>query len=159
MQAIEAMAYPLPEDILTRKLAGDLDGALKLIDVYLSEDRAPVLAPRLLLEKQGALTGFAHIGTSVHSVAEALAAQNAGATCLTAGHIFDTDCKKGLPGRGLDFLRSVCQQVSIPVYAIGGIDSGNIGAVRGAGAAGACVMSGLMRCGDPGACLRSLDKS
>lgn len=52
MQAIEAMAYPLPEDILTRKLAGDLDGALKLIDIYLSEDRAPVLGPRLLLEKQ-----------------------------------------------------------------------------------------------------------
>ncbi len=99
----------------------------------------------LLLEKQGALTGFAHIGTSVHSVAEALAAQNAGATCLTAGHIFDTDCKKGLPGRGLAFLEEVCGAVRLPVYAIGGITPENLPQVLAAGAAGGCMMSLAMR--------------
>lgn len=52
MRNIEAMAYPLPEDILTRKLAGDLEGALGLIDIYLSENLAPRLSPRLELEKQ-----------------------------------------------------------------------------------------------------------
>ena len=38
--------------------------------------------------------------------------------------------------------------MSIPVYAIGGIDSSNIDAVRDAGAKGACVMSGFMQCED-----------
>lgn len=51
MADIEAMAYPLPEDILVRKLSGDLEGALALIDVYLDEMRAPELNARLELEK------------------------------------------------------------------------------------------------------------
>lgn len=99
----------------------------------------------LLLEKQGLLGDFQHIGTSVHSVGDALAAEKAGATCLTAGHIFDTDCKKGLPGRGLLFLSDVCQSVSLPVYAIGGITPENLPLVLEAGAAGGCMMSLAMR--------------
>ena len=47
MRDIEAMAYPLPEDILVRKLSGDLAGAQALIDIYLREHRAPELEPRL----------------------------------------------------------------------------------------------------------------
>ena len=52
MRDIEAMAYPLPEDILVRKLSGDLAGAQALIDIYLREHRAPELEPRLKLEQQ-----------------------------------------------------------------------------------------------------------
>ena len=92
---------------------------------------------------------FRTIGASCHSVEEAEEAQRLGCTYITAGHIFETDCKKNLPGRGLDFLKAVCASVSIPVYAIGGISTDNIASVRGAGAKGACVMSGLMRCEDP----------
>lgn len=91
---------------------------------------------------------FRTIGASCHSVEEAKEAENLGCTYITAGHIFATDCKKGLPGRGLDFLREVCRAVSIPVYAIGGISPENISAVRTAGAKGGCVMSGTMVCGD-----------
>lgn len=89
---------------------------------------------------------FTVLGASCHSLEEALEAQALGCTYITAGHIFATDCKAGLPGRGLNFLREVCQTVSIPVYAIGGIGPENVGAVRATGAAGACVMSGAMRC-------------
>ena len=91
---------------------------------------------------------FREIGASCHSVEEAVAAEGRGCTYITAGHIFDTDCKKGLPGRGLEFLKKVCGSVSIPVYAIGGISPGNIAEVREAGAAGACVMSQAMVCED-----------
>lgn len=91
---------------------------------------------------------FRTIGASCHSVEEAKEAENLGCTYITAGHIFATDCKKGLPGRGLDFLREVCRAVSIPVYAIGGISPENISAVQAAGAKGSCVMSGAMVCGD-----------
>lgn len=89
---------------------------------------------------------FQVIGASVHSVQEAAEAEQLGASYLTAGHIFETDCKKGLAGRGVEFLSAVCQSVDIPVYAIGGITASNIRDVRNAGAAGACIMSGLMQC-------------
>ncbi len=87
---------------------------------------------------------FAQLGASCHSVEDALEAQQLGCTYITAGHIFDTDCKKGVPGRGLPFLEAVCTATSLPVYAIGGIGPRSIGAVRAAGAAGACLMRSLM---------------
>ena len=96
--------------------------------------------------EKGDLPGdFAMAGVSVHSVAEAVMAERMGADYVTAGHVFLTDCKKGIPARGLPFLRSVCESVRIPVYAIGGITPGNVDSVLGAGAAGFCVMSGIMR--------------
>ena len=88
---------------------------------------------------------FEITGTSVHSREEAVRAEKLGVSYITAGHIFATDCKKGLAPRGLDFLREVCGSVSIPVYAIGGITEDNIGSVISAGAKGACIMSGLMK--------------
>lgn len=91
---------------------------------------------------------FKVLGASCHSLEEALEAERLGCTYIIAGHIFATDCKKGLPGRGLDFLKSICENVSIPVYAIGGINGENIADVRNAGAKGACVMSGFMQCED-----------
>lgn len=97
-----------------------------------------------------------HIGASCHSAEEAKEAESLGCTYITAGHVFATDCKKGLEPRGLDFLKMVCESVSIPVYAIGGIGRENIQAVRNAGAKGACMMSGLMRCEDVKEYLKAL---
>ena len=91
-------------------------------------------------------TKFRIIGSSCHSPEEAVEAESLGAAYITAGHVFATDCKKGLPPRGLDFLKAVCESVDIPVYAIGGISAENIDDVRKAGAAGGCIMSGLMSC-------------
>ncbi len=92
---------------------------------------------------------FSVVGASCHSVEDAAEAESLGCSYILAGHIFATDCKKGLPGRGLDFLRQVCERVKIPVYAIGGINPGNVSAVKEAGAAGACIMSGFMTCENP----------
>ena len=89
---------------------------------------------------------FKIIGASCHSVDDAVEAETLGCTYITAGHIFATDCKKNLPPRGIGFLKMVCENVSVPVYAIGGINSGNMESVRNAGAKGACIMSGLMCC-------------
>lgn len=87
---------------------------------------------------------FSVLGASCHSVSDALEAEALGCTYITAGHIFDTDCKAGLPGRGLSFLTEVCQAVNIPVYAIGGISAEKKDQVLEAGAAGVCMMSALM---------------
>ena len=92
---------------------------------------------------------FSLVGASCHSIEDAIEAVELGADYITAGHVFATDCKKGLLPRGLDFLRDVCSSVDIPVYAIGGISPDNIAQVMEAGASGACVMSGFMKCSEP----------
>lgn len=86
-------------------------------------------------------------GCSIHSVEEAVEARNMGASYITAGHVYATDCKKVLAPRGLDFLKNVCDSVDIPVYAIGGIniDDGRRKEVKKYGAAGSCIMSGMMK--------------
>ncbi|MDF2596772.1 MAG: thiE1 [Clostridia bacterium] len=92
---------------------------------------------------------FDHIGASIHSVSEAKEAQALGASYLIAGHIFPTDCKKGVLPRGLLFLEEVCDAVTIPVFAIGGITKDKIKQVASVGAKGACVMSACMTCLNP----------
>lgn len=106
----------------------------------------PVL--RKLCQAENEVKKFSVIGTSCHSVEDAKEAQKLGCTYITVGHIFATDCKKGLPPRGIPFLEQVCRSVSMPVFAIGGITLDNLPLVRQAGAAGGCVMSGLMKCQD-----------
>ena len=54
-----------------------------------------------------ARTALPAFGVSCHAVGDAQEAAAAGASYLIAGHIFATDCKKGLPGRGLAFLHDV----------------------------------------------------
>ena len=89
-------------------------------------------------------------GTSVHSAEDAVRAEKMGADYLIAGHVFETDCKKGLPGRGTDFISEITENISIPVYAIGGIDLGNYRSVLKAGAKGICIMSSAMTCKNVG---------
>ena len=84
-------------------------------------------------------------GVSVHSAEEAEAAETYGAGYLIAGHIFETECKPGISPRGLEFLTRVCKQVSIPVYAIGGITKENAALTVQSGAAGICMMSGFFK--------------
>lgn len=88
---------------------------------------------------------FRCVGVSVHSVEEAVFAEQHGAAYVTASHIYPTGCKPGLPPRGLPFLQDVVQAVSIPVYALGGIRPENIPACLAAGAAGTCMMSGYLK--------------
>lgn len=102
---------------------------------------------------------FQTVGVSCHSMEEALEAERKKADYIILGHIFGTDCKKGLAPRGLSFLNQICQAVHIPVYAIGGISENNIAAVKDAGAAGACMMSSVMQADDPEKIIYNLRKA
>lgn len=102
--------------------------------------------------------GEYRFGVSVHSASEAVTAEKLGAEYVTAGHIFPTDCKKGLPPRGLGFLSEICTAVNIPVYAIGGITPENAPQVITAGAKGVCIMSGLMKAAHPEKLISSIKK-
>ena len=78
---------------------------------------------------------------SVHILEEAKKSQDLGANYIIVGHIFNTDCKKGLKPKGLDFLK----EIKIEVFAIGGIDFNNYSEVIKTGVTGVCMMSGLMK--------------
>lgn len=101
--------------------------------------------PLSILRREGRPSDAERVGTSIHSVEEVKEAIRLGADYLFAGNIYETDCKKGLPGRGLDFLRQVCMESSVPVYAIGGVNEERLPKILDAGAAGGCMMSGFMR--------------
>jgi thiamine-phosphate diphosphorylase len=89
------------------------------------------------------------IGVSVHSLEESIAAEKQGADYLLLGHIFETDCKKDLPPRGIELIKSIKKNVTIPIIALGGISPENILKVMESGADGAAVMSTIMKAADP----------
>ena len=111
----------------------------------------------LLKENKEIVNKFDIIGVSTHSVKEAVEAEELGASYITAGHIFETDCKKGLMPRGVEYLKEVCKAVDIPVYAIGGINADNISGIKETGLAGVCIMSGLMMCQNPEDYIKSMN--
>ena len=71
--------------------------------------------------------------------------ENLGATYVVAGHIFETDCKKGLEPRGLNFIKELSSILTIPIFAIGGINEENSNLVLNSGAFGVCMISSLMK--------------
>lgn len=73
------------------------------------------------------------LGVSVHTVEEAITAENDGADFIVFGPVFDTPGKNAV---GLESLRKVTESVKIPVLAIGGITSDRAKEALAAGAAG-----------------------
>ena len=88
---------------------------------------------------------YKRIGVSIHSLDEAKEVENLGATYVVAGHIFETDCKKDLEPRGLNFIKELSSILTIPIFAIGGINEENSNLVLNSGAFGVCMMSSLMK--------------
>ena len=88
---------------------------------------------------------YKRIGVSVHSLNEAKEVESLGASYVVAGHIFETDCKKGLEPRGLKFIEDLSSALTIPIFAIGGIDEKNSQSVINNGAFSICMMSTLMK--------------
>lgn len=88
---------------------------------------------------------YKKIGVSIHSINEAKEVENLGANYVVAGHIFKTDCKKDLEPRGLKFIQELSLILTIPIFAIGGINQENSHLVINSGAFGVCMMSSLMK--------------
>jgi thiamine-phosphate pyrophosphorylase len=81
------------------------------------------------------------LGTSAASVEEAQAGERAGAAYVGAGPVWATPSKPDAdPAIGLDGLAEICEAVTIPVIAIGGIDVSNAADCIRAGAAGVAVI-------------------
>jgi len=102
-------------------LAVDADG------VHLGQDDLPLKEARKIM-------GSRIIGISTHNVDQAKEAELGGADYIGFGPVFHTTTKDAGTPKGIDNVRIVKENVSIPVVAIGGISLDNIISVVEAGA-------------------------
>lgn len=111
--------------------------------VQIGEDSLPLLEVR-------ALVGAMKIGVSVHSIGEALLAEQEGADWVTFGHVFPTSSHPGDPPSGVRSVGAVVNAVRIPVIAIGGIEAARAAKLMATGVTGIAVVSAIVRAPDPG---------
>lgn len=109
----------------------------------------PVLKGLSETEKKALTEDFCEISISCHSMEDVEIAMAGGATQIILGTIFETECKKGVLGKGVEFVREICQKCPLPVYTIGGMNLQRLPLVIDAGAAGCCMMSGFMQTTKP----------
>ena len=83
------------------------------------------------------------LGVSVHTVEEAQNAVRNGADYLGLGAVFPTSTKTDVDQMPNETLRAICDAVDVPVVAIGGINSGNIGKLAGSGVDGVALVSAI----------------
>jgi thiamine-phosphate pyrophosphorylase len=108
-------------------------------------------------EARGLLGPEKLIGISCHSLAEVQEAEDGGVDFVVLGPIFDTPSKAPFgPPLTTSVLRRVRSITSLPVMAIGGINSARVPEVMAAGASGVSVISAVMAASDPGAAATEL---
>jgi thiamine-phosphate pyrophosphorylase len=90
------------------------------------------------------------LGISAGTVEEALAAEHAGADYIGVGAVFGTSTKKNARNLTVEKLKEISSAVSIPVVAIGGINSKNLMELAGSGVDGVAVVSAIFAAEAPG---------
>jgi len=83
------------------------------------------------------------LGVSAQTVEEAILAEKAGADYLGVGAVFPTGSKDDAVEVSHETLKAICEAVSIPVVAIGGITYENMVELKGTGIAGISVISAI----------------
>ena len=132
-------AYQVPliiDDRLDVCLAVDAAG------LHIGDDELPVSVARQVLGPEKIL------GVTAKTVKRALEAEEGGANYLGTGAIFPTTTKENAPITLISTLKTICQRVTIPVVAIGGLTSENIDQLAATGIAGVAVVRDLMQAED-----------
>ncbi len=100
------------------------------------------------------------VGLSTHSreqVGVACAAKgDASPNQLSVGPVWETPTKAGRPSTGLGLIELAAREATLPWFAIGGIDVGNVAAVTAAGASRVVVVRAIRDSSDPEAVARTL---
>lgn len=83
------------------------------------------------------------IGVSAQTVEQAILAEKHGADYLGVGAVFPTGSKDDATEVPHETLKAICEAVSIPVIAIGGITQENVSSLAGNGICGIAVISAI----------------
>lgn len=89
------------------------------------------------------------IGVSVHSQQEAIIAENVRADYVIYGHCYPTDSKKGKIPIALSSITGIKRDLTIPLYAIGGINEERVGQLASLGVDGVAIMSAIFSASQP----------
>lgn len=122
----------------------DVAMAVDAAGVQLSKASLPIVTVRALLGPQKI------VGVSTHSLQEAKEAEQASADFVLFGPVYFTPSKAayGSP-QGLAALKTIVANISLPVYAIGGIKSENIDVTKRLGVRGVALISAIVSAESP----------
>jgi thiamine-phosphate pyrophosphorylase len=123
------------------------------VDVALAVDAAGVQLgkPSIPVETARALLGSQKlIGVSTHTLEEAKEAEKNGADFILFGPVYFTASKAvyGSP-QGLSALKTIVDNISLPIYAIGGITLENLEPTRNTGVRGVALISAIVGAANP----------
>jgi thiamine-phosphate pyrophosphorylase len=121
----------------------DLALAVGADGIHLGQQDVPIAVARALL---GPNKIIGRSTTSPEEMAKALAE---GADYIGVGPVYETPTKAGKAAAGHEYVRYAQTHATVPWYAIGGIDEGNLASVIAAGAPGAAVVRAIMAAADP----------
>ena len=113
------------------------------------DDMAPAEARRIMGPD-------AIIGLSTHSREQIEAAAREPIDYISVGPIWETPTKEGRPATGLELIREAAEIAERPWFAIGGIDTSNVGEVVSVGAERVCVVRAIRDAADPRAAATEL---
>jgi thiamine-phosphate pyrophosphorylase len=129
----------------------DLVAAAGADGVHVGQDDATVAQARALVGPDRI------VGLSTHSPAQVdAAAAEPELDYIGVGPVHATPTKPGRPAVGLDLVRYAAAHAATPFFAIGGIDAGNVAAVRAAGATRIAVVRAITDAPDPEDAARAL---
>ena len=115
---------------------------IKADGVHVGQDDMQASQARNLLGEEAIL------GITVHNISEVKKAISDGADYLGTGAIFKSVTKSAIP-LGIEILKEIVYNSSIPIIAIGGIDEHNANKILEAGASGLAVASSIILAKDP----------
>lgn len=113
-------------------LAVDAEG------VHVGQSDLPPLAVRNIIGKDKI------VGVSAHNVEQAVKAYEEGADYIGVGAMYATNTKKNAEVTGIEGLRKIRANVSIPIVAIGGINEKKVLNFKGTGIDGIAVVSAVI---------------
>ncbi len=126
----------------------DLAMAAGADGVHVGQDDVPVEEARVTVGAERL------VGLSTHTPAQVDG--SAGADYIACGPVHPTPTKPGRPGVGTELIAYAATRATVPCFAIGGLDTGNLGAVLAAGARRIVVVRAIAEASDPEAAARAL---
>jgi thiamine-phosphate pyrophosphorylase len=88
------------------------------------------------------------VGKSTHTIAQARIADTDGADYIGFGPLFPTGTKPSAVAIGLTAIRTLHEQVKLPIFCIGGVKLENLPEIVRAGARRVCIVSDLLLAAD-----------
>jgi thiamine-phosphate pyrophosphorylase len=122
----------------------DIAAAVQADGVHLGQEDLTVKDARTVVGTRSI------IGVSTHNIEQARKAVVDGANYLGAGPTFPSQTKGFETFAGLEFLREIADEIRLPTFAVGGIDSGNLPEVLSAGIQRVAMGSAVTAAADAG---------